>query len=176
MRFYSAPSDVPLDGRGFRGPRAAYLFVQLAAGRLSPLQRAGRGGGVRRRSKIIPDMKTVAARRRPIEPLGHVTATTCFSPILEMLGRRYDFTLDDPVEHAAPRQALNAVLYGDSEPLTINLSEFSSSRRQPHGVVGGRWPNTSAAPRTTTPSTAEKWREQFLVYRKMLQRLRRHRA
>ncbi len=43
-----APPDVPLDGRGLRGPRAAYLFVQLAAGRLSPLQRSGRGGGVRR--------------------------------------------------------------------------------------------------------------------------------
>ena len=33
--------------------------------------------------------------------------------ILEMLGRRYDFTLDDPVESFS-EEALNAVLYGDS--------------------------------------------------------------
>ena len=40
---------MPLDGHRVRRPRAAYLFVQLAPGRLPALQRAGRGSRLRRR-------------------------------------------------------------------------------------------------------------------------------
>ena len=40
---------MPLDGHRVRRPRAAYLLVQLAPGRLPALQRAGRGSRLRRR-------------------------------------------------------------------------------------------------------------------------------
>ncbi len=42
-----APPDVPLDRGGLRGSGAPHLLVQLAQGGLSPLQRLGRGGGLR---------------------------------------------------------------------------------------------------------------------------------
>ena len=80
-----------------------------------------------------------------------------------MLGRRYDFTLDDPISSFS-EEALNAVLYGDSEPLTVDLSEFSSS--------GGRqflqWEGVAEYIGRTEDEDSkrgQKWREQFLVHR-----------
>ena len=84
--------------------------------------------------------------------------------MLEMLGRRYDFTLDDPVSSFS-EEGLNAVLYGDSEPLTVDLSEFSSS--------GGRqflqWEGVAEYIGRTEDEDSkrgQKWRDQFLIYRK----------
>ena len=80
-----------------------------------------------------------------------------------MLGRRYDFTLDDPISSFS-EEALNAVLYGDSEPLTVDLTEFSSS--------GGRqilqWEGVAEYIGRTEDEDSkrgQKWREQFLVHR-----------
>ena len=80
-----------------------------------------------------------------------------------MLGRRYDFTLDDPISSFS-EEGLNAVLYGDSEPLTVDLSEFSSS--------GGRqflqWEGVAEYIGRTEDDDSkrgQKWRDQFLVYR-----------
>ena len=77
---------------------------------------------------------------------------------------RYDFTLDDPISSFS-EEGLNAVLYGDSEPLTVDLSEFSSS--------GGRqflqWEGVAEYIGRTEDDDSkhgQKWREQFLVYRK----------
>ena len=49
QRFYSRHLMCPSTGVAFEDPAPHTFFVQLAAGRLSPLQRSGRGGGVRRR-------------------------------------------------------------------------------------------------------------------------------
>ena len=76
---------------------------------------------------------------------------------------RYDFTLDDPISSFS-EEGLNAVLYGDSEPLTVDLSEFSSS--------GGRqflqWEGVAEYIGRTEDDDSkrgQKWRDQFLVYR-----------
>lgn len=46
--------------------------------------------------KIIPD-SSLSLRQGAVEPLGKYRNNMLFA-ILEMLGRRHDFTLDDPVE------------------------------------------------------------------------------
>ena len=81
-----------------------------------------------------------------------------------MLGRRYDFTLDDPVSSIS-EEGMNAILYGDPKPLTVDLSEFSS--------VSGRrmipWEGIAEYVDSTTDDEDSKrgqtWREQFLMYR-----------
>ncbi len=102
-----APPDVPLDRRGVRGSGPAHLLVQLAERGLSPLQRTGRGGGVRPRQDR-PRSRTLSLREGAVEPLGKYHNNMLFA-ILEMLGRRYDFTLDDPIRTLS-ESALNALL------------------------------------------------------------------
>ncbi len=114
-------------------------------------------------SKIIPE-KRLSLREGAVEPLGKYRNNTIFA-LLEMLGRRYDFTLDDPVASFS-EAALHAVLYGDAEPLAVDLSEFGapSGGRQFLSWEGvaeyiGRADDDESA-------RGRKWREQFLVYRK----------
>ena len=102
-------------------------------------------------------------REGAVEPLGKYRNNMLFA-MLEMLGRRYDFTLDDPVETFSEK-GLNAVLYGDSEPLTVNMSEFASS--------GGNrlvsWEGIAEYLFRTEDEESkrgQKWREQFLVRRR----------
>ena len=112
--------------------------------------------------KIVPDMSR-SLREGAVEPLGKYRNNMLFA-MLEMLGRRYDFTLDDPVETFSEK-GLNAVLYGDSEPLTVNMSEFASS--------GGNrlvsWEGIAEYLFRTEDEESkrgQKWREQFLVRRR----------
>ena len=118
--------------------------------------------------KIIPDTR-LSLRDGAVEPLGKYRNNMLFA-ILEMLGRRYDFTLDDPVESFS-EEALNAVLYGDSEPLTVDLSEFSS----PGGRQFLSWEGVAEYIGRTEDDDSkrgQKWRDQFLVYRKWCYKLR----
>lgn len=60
---------------------------------------------------------------------------------------------------------MNAILYGDSEPLTINLAEFCSTGG--NNLVS--WEGVAEyIGRTEDEDSARsrKWREQFLVYKK----------
>ena len=157
-----APSDVPLDGRGFRGPRAAYFFSFNSPQGACPHCNGLGEEAVFDVGKIIPDMK-LSLREGAVEPLGKFRNNMLFA-ILEMLGRRYDFTLDDPVG-TLPEAGLNAVLYGDSEPLPINLSEFSSSGGN-HLVSWEGVAEYIGRTEDDDSKHGQKWREQFLVYRK----------
>ncbi|MEG0499305.1 MAG: excinuclease ABC subunit UvrA, partial [Alistipes sp.] len=113
-------------------------------------------------TKIIPNAG-LSLREGAVEPLGKYRNNMLFA-LLEMLGRRYDFTIDDPVETLS-EEGLNAILYGDSEPLTINMAEFASSG----GNRLASWEGVAEfIARTEEDESAHgrKWREQFLVYRK----------
>ena len=110
-------------------------------------------------AKIIPD-GSLSLRDGGVEPLGKYHNNMLFA-MLEMIGRRYDFTLDDPMD-AISDDGINAILYGDSEPLLINLAEYSS--------LGGtrlmQWPGLSEwLMREVDEETkrGQKWRDQFLV-------------
>ncbi len=112
--------------------------------------------------KIIPD-ENRSLRDGAIEPIGKYKNNKLFA-LLTMLGRRYDFTLDDPVSTIS-EEGMNAILYGDPKPLTVDLSEFSS--------ISGRrmipWEGIAEYVDSTTDDEeskrGQKWREQFLMYR-----------
>ena len=75
------------------------------------------------REKIIPD-ENKSLREGAIEPIGKFKNNKIFT-LLALLGKRYDFTLDDPITTIS-EDGLNAILYGDPKPLTVDLSEFTS--------------------------------------------------
>ena len=111
--------------------------------------------------KIIPDRRR-SLREGAVEPLGKYRNNLLFL-LLELLGRRYDFTLDDPVESFSP-EALNAVIAGDTEPLTVNMTEMGSAG----GVQLHTWEGVAEYINRTEEDDSprgRRWREQFLAYR-----------
>lgn len=113
-------------------------------------------------AKIIPDKKR-SLREGAVEPLGKYRNNLLFL-LLEMLGHRHDFTLDDPIETFS-EEALNAVIYGDAEPLTVNMTEMGTTG----GVQLHTWEGVAEYINRTEEDDSphgRRWREQFLAYRK----------
>ena len=113
------------------------------------------------RDKIIPDVNR-SLRDGAIEPIGKYKNNKLFA-LLSMLGRRYDFTLDDPVSLISD-EGLNAILYGDPKPLTVDLSEFTSLSG--HRMIP--WEGIAEYVQTGEDEESkrgQKWREQFMAYR-----------
>ncbi|MDE5579013.1 MAG: excinuclease ABC subunit UvrA [Alistipes sp.] len=161
QRFYSRHLMCPSTGVAFEDPAPHTFSFNSPKGACPHCNGLGEEA-VFDMAKIIPD-KRLSIREGAVEPLGKYRNNMLFAT-LEMLGRRHDFTLDDPVETLS-ETALHALLYGDSEPLTVDLSEFSSPS-------GGRqflsWEGVAEIiGRTDDDDSARgrKWREQFLVYR-----------
>ena len=161
LRYYSRHLMCPSTGVAFEDP-APHTFSfnspQGACPRCSGL-------GVEAvfdREKIIPD-ESRSLRDGAIEPIGKYKNNKLFA-LLTMLGRRYDFTLEDPVETIS-EEGMNAILYGDPKPLTVDLSEFTST--------SGRrmipWEGIAEYVQSTTDDEeskrGQKWREQFMAYR-----------
>ena len=161
LRYYSRHLMCPSTGVAFEDP-APHTFSfnspQGACPRCSGL-------GVEAvfdREKIIPD-ESRSLRDGAIEPIGKYKNNKLFA-LLTMLGRRYDFTLEDPVETIS-EEGMNAILYGDPKPLTVDLSEFTS--------MSGRrmipWEGIAEYVQSTTDDEeskrGQKWREQFMAYR-----------
>ena len=161
MRYYSRHLMCPSTGIAFDDP-APYTFSfnspQGACPRCSGL-------GVEAVfdiDKIIPDRK-LSLREGAIEPLGKYKNNKIFT-LLTVLGRRYDFTIDDPVDTIS-EEGMNAILYGDPKPLTVDLSEFAS--------VSGRrmipWEDIAEyvihSSEDEESKRGQKWREQFLMSR-----------
>ena len=160
MRYYSRHLMCPTTGVAFEDP-APHTFSfnspQGACPRCSGL-------GVEDVfdiKKIIPD-NTLSLREGAIEPLGKYKNNKVFT-LLTILGRRYDFTIDDPIETIS-EEGMNAILYGDPKPLTVDLSEF--------GSISGRrmipWEGIAEYVQSSDDEDSkrgQKWREQFLMYR-----------
>ena len=113
------------------------------------------------KEKIIPD-ENKSLREGAIEPIGKFKNNKIFT-LLALLGKRYDFTLDDPIATIS-EDGLNAILYGDPKPLTVDLSEFTS--------LSGRrmipWEGVAEYVQSTDDEETkkgQKWREQFMAYR-----------
>ena len=111
--------------------------------------------------KIIPD-DNLSLSEGGIEPIGKQRNNKIFA-LLTLLGRRYDFTLDEPI-NTISEEGLNAILYGDPKPLTVDLSEFTS--------MSGRrmipWEGIAEYVQQSDDDESkkgQKWREQFLMYR-----------
>ncbi len=161
QRFYSRHLMCPSTGVAFEDPAPHTFSFNSPKGACPHCNGLGEEA-VFDIAKIISD-KGLSLREGAVEPLGKYRNNTLFA-LLEMLGRRYDFTLDDPVATFS-EAALHAVLYGDPEPLAVDLSEFGAP-------AGGRqflsWEGVAEyIGRSEDEDTARgrKWREQFLVYR-----------
>lgn len=161
LRYYSRHLMCPSTGVAFEEPAPHTFSFNSPQGACPHCNGLGEEA-VFDVSKIIPD-RTKSLREGAVEPLGKYHNNMLFA-LLEMLGHRYDFTLDDPIETFS-EAALNAVLYGDSEPMTINLSEFGSI----NGNQFASWEGVAEYINNSfdeESARGRKWREQFLVYRK----------
>ena len=161
LRYYSRHLMCPSTGVAFEDPAPHTFSFNSPQG--ACLRCSGLGvEAVFDIRKIIPD-ENRSLRDGAIEPIGKYKNNKLFA-LLTMLGRRYDFTLDDPVSTIS-EEGMNAILYGDPKPLTVDLSEFSS--------ISGRrmipWEGIAEYVDSTTDDEeskrGQKWREQFLMYR-----------
>lgn len=160
MRYYSRHLMCPSTGVAFEDPAPhsfSFNSPQGACPRCSGLGTEA----VFDSDKIIPD-KNKSLREGAIEPIGKYKNNKIFT-LLTMLGRRYEFTLEDPISTIS-EDGMNAILYGDPKPLTVDLSEFTST--------SGRrmipWEGIAEYVQATDDEESkkgQKWREQFMAYR-----------
>ena len=115
VRFYSRHLMCPTSGIAFNEPAPHTFSFNSPQGACPHCNGLGEEV-VFDMERIIPDDKK-SIREGAIEPLGRYRNNLLFA-MIEALGRRHDFTIDDPVGSLG-EEALNAVLYGDAEPLRI---------------------------------------------------------
>ena len=110
--------------------------------------------------RVIPDER-LTLREGGVAPLGKWHDNILFST-LDALGKRYDFTLDDPIGTIS-EEGLNAILYGDDEPMLVEVSEYSSRGRQMRTWEGvAEYINSKTEDENSRKG--DKWREQFVAY------------
>lgn len=158
LRYYSRHLMCPTTGQAFEEPAPHTFSFNSPKGACPECNGLGERPVFDMR-KIVPD-GSISIREGGIDPFGKHHNNALFA-MLEMLGHRYDFTLDDPIDTIS-YEGMNAILYGDSEPLMLNLAEFAS--------VGGvrlmQWPGLSEWMLRDVDEESkkgQKWREQFLV-------------
>ncbi len=157
-RYYSRHLMCPSTGVAFEEP-APHTFSFNSPKGACPRCNGLGVEAVFEMDKIIPNMK-LSLREGAVEPLGKYRNNMLFA-ILEMLGRRHGFTLDDELE-TFDTDSLNALLYGDSEPLAVNMAEFSYSS----GTQFKAWEGVAeyiARTEEDDSRRGQKWRGQFLV-------------
>ena len=158
LRYYSRHLMCPTTGTAFEEPQPHTFSFNSPKGACPACNGLGERAVFDLR-KIAPD-GSLSLREGGIEPFGKYHNNMLFA-LLEMLGHRYDFTLDDPVDTIS-EAGMNAILYGDAEPLMVNFSEFSSLG----GTQLTQWSGLSEWIMRNVDEESkrgQKWREQFLV-------------
>ena len=158
LRYYSRHLMCPTTGTAFEEPQPHTFSFNSPKGACPACNGLGERAVFDLR-KIAPD-GSLSLREGGIEPFGKYHNNLLFA-LLEMLGHRYDFTLDDPV-NSISEAGMNAILYGDAEPLMVNFSEFSSLG----GTQLTQWSGLSEWIMRNVDEESkrgQKWREQFLV-------------
>ena len=158
IKYYSRHLMCPTTGQAFEEPAPHTFSFNSPKGACTECNGLGERPVFDMR-KIVPDGR-MSLREGGMEPLGKYHNNMLFA-MLEVLGERYDFTLDDPIDSIS-HEGMNAILYGDSEPMMLNFAEFSS--------VGGtrltQWSGLSEWMMRDVDEESkkgQKWREQFLV-------------
>ncbi len=123
QRFYSRHLMCPTTGLAFPDPAPHTFSFNSPQGACPHCNGLG-DEAVFDLKKIIPDKKK-SIRQGAIAPLGKYGQNLLFA-MMEALGRQYDFTIDDPVETLSEK-ALGAILYGESEPLSIDMQPVNST-------------------------------------------------
>ena len=158
VRYYSRNLMCPTTGEAFEEPQPHTFSFNSPKGACPACNGLGERAVFDIR-KIVPD-SSLSIREGGIEPLGKHHNNMLFA-MMEMLGHRYDFSIDDPIETIS-QEGMNAILYGDSEPMTINFSEFSTSG----GTQLSQWVGLSEWIMRSVDEESkhgEKWRDQFLA-------------
>lgn len=158
IKYYSRHLMCPTTGEAFEEPAPHTFSFNSPKGACTECNGLGERPVFDMR-KIVPD-GSLSLREGGMEPLGKYHNNMLFA-MLETLGGRYDFTLDDPIDTIS-HEGMNAILYGDSEPMMLNMSEFSA--------VGGtrltQWSGLSEWMMRDVDEESkkgQKWRDQFLV-------------
>ncbi|MFI3292681.1 MAG: excinuclease ABC subunit UvrA [Rikenellaceae bacterium] len=157
-RFYSRHLMCPSTGVAFEEPAPHTFSFNSPKGACPKCNGLGEEA-VYDRDKIIPNPK-LSLREGGVEPLGKFRNNMLFA-MIATLGQRHNFSLDEPIDEIDD-EGINAILYGDSEPLRINMAEFTYD----HGVRLITWEGMAEfISATIDPESrkGEKWREQFLV-------------
>ena len=160
LRYYSRHLMCPTTGVAFEDPAPHTFSFNSPQGACPRCN----GLGVESlfdKAKIIPN-DNLSLRDGAVEPLGKYRNNLLFS-ILGALGSRHDFTIDDPINTMA-KDGLNAILYGDAEPVTVNMSDFSYTAGK-HLIS---WEGVADYVRRTVDEESkkgQKWIEQFLVHK-----------
>ena len=166
MRYYSRHLMCPTTGVAFEDPEPYTFSFNSPKGACPHCNGLGEEA-VFDMDKVLPDRGLTIAQGG-IAPLGRQKDNIYFATIIA-LGKRYGFTVDTAIEDISA-EGLHAILYGDVEPVMIDLADFTYQR----GVQMRTWEGIAEFINATTSEDeqsrhGEKWREQFVVYRKCSQ-------
>lgn len=114
------------------------------------------------REKLLPDGRLSIAEGG-IAPL-YKMRTKYFLAVMAALGRRYDFTIDDPVSSLS-EEALSAIINGDSDPVAVDMHSLYGGG----GVQMVAWQGITQYIESNTEEgtrgTGAKWLGQFIEHR-----------
>ena len=163
MRYYSRHRMCPTTGVAFEDPEPYTFSFNSPKGACPHCNGLGEEA-VFDMDKVLPD-RAMTIAEGGIAPLGKQKDNIYFATIIA-LGKRYGFTTDTTIDELSP-EALHAILYGDVEPVMIDLADFTYQR----GAQMRTWEGIAEYINATTSEDeqsrhGEKWREQFVVYRK----------
>lgn len=162
-RYFSRHLMCPTTGLSFDEP-APHTFSFN-----SPEGACPRCGGIGEETlfdmeKIIPN-RDLSIAQGGLAPLQKFKSKYLMA-LLSGLGRRYEFSVDDPLGSLS-EEALTALLYGDSQPVAINLYELYGSQR---GVEMATWSGmaqyieSNQDETATGRGTGAKWLGQFVEH------------
>ena len=163
MRYYSRHLMCPTTGVAFEDPEPYTFSFNSPKGACPHCNGLGEEA-VFDMSKVLPDSSMTIAQGG-IAPLGKQKDNIYFATIIA-LGKRYGFTTDTAIGDISA-EGMHAILYGDVEPVMIDLADFTYQR----GMQMRTWEGIAEYINATTSEDeesrhGEKWREQFVVYRK----------
>ena len=114
------------------------------------------------REKLIPDGRLSIAEGG-IAPLCKMR-TKWFLAVMSALGKRYDFSIDDPISSLS-EEAFSAIINGDSDPVAIDMHALYGA----HGVQMVAWQGITQYIESNTEEgtrgTGAKWLGQFIEHK-----------
>ena len=163
MRYYSRHLMCPTTGAAFEDPEPYTFSFNSPKGACPHCNGLGEEA-VFDLARVVPDDR-MTIREGGIAPLGKQRDNIFFATIMA-LGHRYGFTTDTPICDIS-EEGLHAILYGDVEPVMVDLADFTYQR----GVQMRTWEGIAEYINTVYSDDedsrhGEKWRLQFVVYRK----------
>lgn len=163
MRYYSRHLMCPTTGIAFEDPEPYTFSFNSPKGACPHCNGLGEES-VFDMERVVPD-RSMTIKDGGIAPLGKQKDNLLFATILA-LGKRYGFTVDTPIAEISD-EGLHAILYGDVEPVMVDLADFSYQR----GVQMRTWEGIAEYINATYTDEedsrhGDKWRGQFVLYRK----------